>query len=218
MSKAFRKEGAKWLISFQSSSSKHITVFSTEAKMKNLILVALILQLVITNIESNGDGPKPRFGQIFAFPRLCTGDQATYNHVGVYVGKGEGWKDVGQGDNDLFHFTKPGIGQACTYKFDTIKKVEGKNKAVPDTSYDGREGFTVDYDAIAKRIKECNGKTLTYGPIKQNCEVGATYVAYGKGVSEQKGTVVEPLFDKSPVDEEADVHCYLGRFCHFSNP
>uniref|UniRef100_A0A3B4FYI4 LRAT domain-containing protein n=1 Tax=Pundamilia nyererei TaxID=303518 RepID=A0A3B4FYI4_9CICH len=149
--------------------------------MKNVILVALILQLVITAVELYGDYT---FGDIISFPGRC--GQKIFEHFAVYVGP---TNQFGQGDRDIFHRIRVAPdGRYCV--FDYIK-----NQGVPtkrnymDGTWEKLSDDTINRNIIAM-IDNCG----TYNLRENNCEHLATYVRYGRAYLRQPGSMGGWLF------------------------
>ncbi|XP_049438763.1 phospholipase A and acyltransferase 1-like [Epinephelus fuscoguttatus] len=158
--------------------------------MKNLILVALILQLVITVNVINATF---EFGDILAFLRACGRKEGVYKHYAIYVGPSNE-TDVGQGDNDIFHL-KVCIGPVCQYQFDTLEATKGDSPVEVENYFDTTDGMGPGTrEEIMKRIKDSKGNCQLYGPLNKNCEHFATWVRYDKPTAKQSGTFVEPIF------------------------
>ncbi|XP_078027450.1 uncharacterized protein LOC144464461 [Epinephelus lanceolatus] len=171
--------------------------------MKNLILVSLILQLVITVIDSNEE---LKFGDIIAFPRGCTGKN--YKHYAIYVGP-EHIVNVSQGDNDIFHRSGEADGKKdggrkrksgakkdnVTCKFGKLSETEGHPGHKVENYFDGVGNFTKGTDdELKERIKSANNNCRDYRLFANNCEHLATWVRYNEAHSIQKGTMVKFLF------------------------
>ncbi|KAM8735687.1 uncharacterized protein AB9X84_024054 isoform 1-T1 [Acanthopagrus schlegelii] len=173
---------------------------STAATMNSLISVAVILQLVITGIKTDG---KYQFGDIIEFPRACIEGMPTFSHFAVYVGPESG-VNVGQGDNDIFHRTDwKGKEDVCEFgKLDKIRwKSIDEKKNYLDSEVPAGNRTT---DKIKERIKEMEKECGKYTYLSNNCEHLVTYVRYGRRLSLQKGTrfgCILPLA-KNTKDEE----------------
>ncbi|XP_036930246.1 uncharacterized protein LOC119006032 isoform X2 [Acanthopagrus latus] len=152
--------------------------------MNSLISVAVILQLVITGIKTDG---QYQFGDIIEFPRYCMEGMPIYSHFAVYVGPESG-VNVGQGDNDIFHRTD-WKGKEYVCEFDklneTIWNSVDKEKNYLDFEVPAGNRTT---DKIKERIKEMEKKCEKYTYLSSNCEHLVTYVRYGRRLSLQKGT------------------------------
>nr|XP_033497429.1 phospholipase A and acyltransferase 4-like [Epinephelus lanceolatus] len=190
--------------------------------MKHLILVALILQLLITVIDSTGEF---KFGDMVAFYRKCAGKEDVYKHYAIYVGPNNK-NNVGQGDNDIFHLTGH-IGPVSQYKFGKFEEAKGSSTKVEVENYfdttDGIKPANIDEHVaeIMKRIKDSKGNCQLYGPLNKNCEHFATWVRYGKPTAKQEGTFVEPIFTaneavKKKMAEISHEHV-MELNCHFTN-
>uniref|UniRef100_A0A673A1P2 LRAT domain-containing protein n=1 Tax=Sphaeramia orbicularis TaxID=375764 RepID=A0A673A1P2_9TELE len=149
--------------------------------MKNLILAALILQLVITVIEVNGYA----FGDIVGFQRFC-GNRRSFMHFGIYVGN-EPFDGKNNGE-DVFHITGPARNlklSICT--FGKMSEMEAGEPAIVFNFLDS-EGYTPGTkqeirDRIINNLNQENCER--WNPAKNNCEHLATYVRYGEKVSLQ---------------------------------
>ncbi|KAL7394431.1 hypothetical protein ABVT39_026060 [Epinephelus coioides] len=188
--------------------------------MKHLILVALILQLLITVIDSTGEF---KFGDMLAFYRKCAGKEDVYKHFAIYVGPSNK-NDVGQGDNDIFHLTGGPVSQ---YKFGKFEETKGSSTKVEVENYfddtDGIKPANIDNQVkeIMERIKKSNGNCQLYGPLNKNCEHFATWVRYGMPTAKQEGTFLEPIFTaneavKKKMEEVSHEHV-MELNCHFTN-
>ncbi|XP_078027317.1 uncharacterized protein LOC117266375 [Epinephelus lanceolatus] len=158
--------------------------------MKNLILVSLILQLVITVNVINGY----KFGDIIAFPRGCE-KKPFLTHYAIYVGPKSGI-DVGQeGDQDIFH-RSGAIKETADCIFGKLSDTKGIwPKEHDDNYFDGIDGFTVGSDdQIKQRILDTHKNCAKYKIFAHNCEHLATWVRYNEAHSVQTGTIVEHLF------------------------
>ncbi|XP_032374103.1 phospholipase A and acyltransferase 3 [Etheostoma spectabile] len=158
--------------------------FSTAGKMKNPILVTLILLLGIPLTESANDTDF-KFGDSVAIERMC-GGVTVYKHFAIYVGPSTG-VDVGQGDNDIFHRTGKGC-MVSVAKFDKLEDVAKTSKVSKDNYLDddykiqNKKDFE---DHIKKGIEDTRGTRCIYRPVKNNCEHFATKIRYGEPHSQQ---------------------------------
>uniref|UniRef100_A0A4W6DL64 LRAT domain-containing protein n=1 Tax=Lates calcarifer TaxID=8187 RepID=A0A4W6DL64_LATCA len=132
------------------------------AKMKNLILVAVILQLVITISQIQTVSIlKYQFGDIISFERRC-GGTVFYKHFAIYV------------DNETL------TGSSITCTFDELKETTGK----VDNYFDG--GLTMGtQEEIKARIQAARTHCGLYNLFTNNCEHLATFVRYGEKFSLQ---------------------------------
>ncbi|XP_050923632.1 phospholipase A and acyltransferase 1 [Lates calcarifer] len=151
--------------------------------MKNLILVAVILQLVITISQIQ----TYQFGDIISFERRC-GGTVFYKHFAIYV---DNETLTGRRpEDDIFHFTKQGSSITCT--FDELKETTGK----VDNYFDG--GLTMGtQEEIKARIQAARTHCGLYNLFTNNCEHLATFVRYGEKFSLQNGTFVAKLCSKT---------------------
>ncbi|XP_051261382.1 uncharacterized protein LOC127366479 [Dicentrarchus labrax] len=143
--------------------------------MKNLILAAVMLQLVITQKDISKEY---KFGDIISFGHPCPAPtpktlRFPYSHYGIYVGPSTGI-DVGQGDNDIFHnsgFEKPD----CVFgKFKSLRGIVVTSKK---NYLDGIEGFNPGtQEDITERISNATKHCETFENI---CAHLTTYVRYG---------------------------------------
>ncbi|XP_030250208.1 uncharacterized protein LOC115567604 isoform X2 [Sparus aurata] len=170
--------------------------------MKSLILVAVILQLVIIGIKTDG---KYQFGDIIEFPRACMEGMPTFSHYAVYVGPESG-VNVSQGDNDIFHrLDWKGREDVCEFgKLDETrrKSIDEKKNYLEDEIPAGERTP----DKIKKRIREMQNKEKcgNYTYLSNSCEHLVTYVRYGIRRSLQKGTrfgCILPLAKNAKVEE-----------------
>ncbi|CAK6967820.1 HRAS-like suppressor 2 [Scomber scombrus] len=154
--------------------------FSTAVKMRSLILVAVILQLTVIIIESNGY----EFGDIISFSRKCCG-KPLYKHYAVYVGNEDfDGKEPGQ---DIFHHTSiKGNGKMHKKAVCVFGELQTQGKHQLDNYLDGTMNKLPDED-IKEHIKELMTKEGCgrYNPLKNNCEHLATYVRYGEKITKQ---------------------------------
>ncbi|XP_038566205.1 phospholipase A and acyltransferase 1-like [Micropterus salmoides] len=166
--------------------------------MKKPILVAVILQLVITIIEINGY----QFGDIIVFPRKCLKNTAKplYMHYAIYVGpKSE--RDIGQGDNDIVHRTGDWDRSNC--RFDKLAKVRDNHQEKKDNYLDGIKGFKPGSpDEIAKRIEKALKNCERYDLLTRNCEHMATFIRYGESHSLQHGSACQSVINVSKRAQE----------------
>uniref|UniRef100_A0A3Q3SNN8 LRAT domain-containing protein n=1 Tax=Mastacembelus armatus TaxID=205130 RepID=A0A3Q3SNN8_9TELE len=149
-------------------------------KMRNVVLVAVILQLsfdlcaVCSKCTVSSDfflSQKYEFGDIISFKRHCICKNLTYKHFAVYVGG----KDIEgkQKDQDLFQRTgiklehQPLKLSDCV--FDKLENEHESSKHEEKDNYLDEPGF------------RCG----TYNPLVNNCEHVATYVRYGVRLSLQ---------------------------------
>ncbi|KAM8735689.1 uncharacterized protein AB9X84_024056 isoform 1-T2 [Acanthopagrus schlegelii] len=169
--------------------------------MNSLISVAVILQLVITGIKTDG---KYQFGDIIEFPRKCIGKKPTYSHFAVYVGPESG-VNVGQGDNDIFHRTAQ-RKKRYTCEFGKLDKTRRK-------STDEKRNYLDDYipagdrttDKIKGRIELKKQECGKYKVLTNNCEHLATFVRYNISLSLQNGTragcILKKQMDQAKLQE-----------------
>ncbi|XP_030250211.1 phospholipase A and acyltransferase 1-like [Sparus aurata] len=151
--------------------------------MKSFILVAVILQLVIIGIKTDG---KYQFGDIIEFPGKL------YSHYAVYVGPESG-VNVSQGDNDIFH-RRGTKGKRYICEFGKLDETRGKSNDKKRNYLDDDKEYPAENrtpDKIKERIQEKNEECRKYNLLKNNCEHLATYVRYGVSVSLQKGRIAQ---------------------------
>uniref|UniRef100_A0A671VGI3 LRAT domain-containing protein n=1 Tax=Sparus aurata TaxID=8175 RepID=A0A671VGI3_SPAAU len=163
---------------------------STAATMKSLILAAVILQLVIIGIKTDGKVSyfhitvvKYQFGDIIEFPRKI----GTYSHYAVYVGPESG-VNVSQGDNGIFHRTGTSLCKRYTCEFGKLNKTRGKSNDKKRNYLDNDKEYPAENRTpvkIRERIEEKNEECRKYKVFTNNCEHLATYVRYGIGRSLQ---------------------------------
>uniref|UniRef100_A0A3Q1J453 LRAT domain-containing protein n=1 Tax=Anabas testudineus TaxID=64144 RepID=A0A3Q1J453_ANATE len=170
------------------------------AKMRNLVLVAVILQLAL--IE--GKTENYEFGDIISFERSCPCTDMTYKHFAIYVGdtKLDGKKagqDIFQRSvdlliTDLLHYIRK---LYCIFE-----KLEDEHKSRSKINIERKDNYFDSVlkpgtkEEIIKRIKEKKGKCGVYNPINNNCEHVATYIRYGERFSLQNGTSFEKKFQE----------------------
>uniref|UniRef100_A0A3Q1J9B2 LRAT domain-containing protein n=1 Tax=Anabas testudineus TaxID=64144 RepID=A0A3Q1J9B2_ANATE len=155
------------------------------AKMRNLVLVAVILQLALIEVQ----GEDYEFGDIISFVRSCPCDpKKTYKHFAIYVGDTEiDGKEPGQ---DLFQRTGPVPGINPPKLSDCIfDKLENEHKSKSKLNIEKKDNYFDSVltpgtkEEIIQRIKEKKGKCGVYNPINNNCEHVATYIRYGERYS-----------------------------------
>ncbi|XP_049439762.1 phospholipase A and acyltransferase 1-like isoform X1 [Epinephelus fuscoguttatus] len=179
--------------------------------MKNLTLVSLILQLVITINVINA---KYKFGDMIAFPRGSKRNPS-YKHYAVFVGPNTEI-DIGQGDNDIYHRSgRLGRSKPSDCRFDKLEKTRGKWKRdFKDNYLDGIRDFKPGTkEDIMKRINETVGKCDKYRLFTNNCEHLATYVRYGVKVAWQYGTHASIFFPKNVMYRRRRRRRSLLRMC-----
>uniref|UniRef100_A0A671VGP0 LRAT domain-containing protein n=1 Tax=Sparus aurata TaxID=8175 RepID=A0A671VGP0_SPAAU len=161
---------------------------STAATMKSLILVAVILQLVIIGIKTDGKVSisgffcsQYQFGDIIEFPRACMEGMPTFSHYAVYVGPEICIKFVDNISKTLFSQTDwKGREDVCEFgKLDETrrKSIDEKKNYLEDEIPAGERTP----DKIKKRIREMQNKEKcgNYTYLSNSCEHLVTYVRYG---------------------------------------
>uniref|UniRef100_A0A8C9XVF9 LRAT domain-containing protein n=1 Tax=Sander lucioperca TaxID=283035 RepID=A0A8C9XVF9_SANLU len=148
--------------------------------MRKLILVAVILQLVIT-VDINGF----QFGDIISFKPRCKtvfGKSIYYQHYAVYVGDRQlpGKKD---GQN-IFEHEKP----SCVFSpLDMTEEPEVFNYLDGYKDKKGKEYKAGTEAEMTARINKRKAKCGWYNVFLNNCEHLATYVRYGVRFALQVG-------------------------------
>ncbi|XP_030249695.1 phospholipase A and acyltransferase 3-like isoform X2 [Sparus aurata] len=182
---------------------------STAATMKSLILAAVILQLVIIGIKTDG---KYQFGDIIEFPRKI----GTYSHYAVYVGPESG-VNVSQGDNGIFHRTAL-KEKRYTCEFGKLNKTRGKSNDKKRNYLDNDKEYPAENRTpvkIRERIEEKNEECRKYKVFTNNCEHLATYVRYGIGRSLQKGRIAQIFL--RPIDFAKRMTAKTENICRISD-
>ncbi|KAF1388453.1 hypothetical protein PFLUV_G00090340 [Perca fluviatilis] len=167
--------------------------------MRNLILVALIIQLVIT-VDINGF----QFGDIISFKPRCiqfAGKQFYYQHFAIYVG-----------DEDL-----PGKGSGANI-YERLRAIDSCVFSTLDMAEDPKVTNYLDgykdnngnmYTAgtkqqIIERIKQSKNRCWAYEVISNNCEHLATYVRYGVKVALQFNMTGENRCNNNQLTQRID--------------
>ncbi|XP_067365468.1 uncharacterized protein [Channa argus] len=177
----------------QQASTLSLEKFSTVAKMRTLIVVAVILQLFIRIIQIHGEY---EFGDIISFKRTCSCKPFTYKHFAIYVGNTtmEGKMD-GQ---DIFHRTGD-RNQVPDCMFGTLtEQGTGNRENYLDEEFS--DELKQLSDVIPNRIKAMITACGVYNVLNNNCEHLATYVRYGHRISRQPGTFAQIFCKKRPRD------------------
>uniref|UniRef100_A0A8P4G9F7 LRAT domain-containing protein n=1 Tax=Dicentrarchus labrax TaxID=13489 RepID=A0A8P4G9F7_DICLA len=188
-------------------------------KMRNLMLVAVILQLVIT-VDIYG------FGDIIAFKTRCAvGNMFTYKHFAVYVGN-ETLPGKKPGE-DIFErlITLPltvyflvieGTPPKCVFsKLDWTQEpvvanyLDGYKDRKRNKQYNaGSEAEII--GRINEKFKNCGAYLIAHN----NCEHLATYVRYGVKVALQKQQ--DLATEKRGVSQVPGPHSlFVGMLCFF---
>ncbi|XP_028436966.1 lecithin retinol acyltransferase-like [Perca flavescens] len=144
--------------------------------MRKLILVAVILQLVIT-VDINGF----QFGDIISFkPKSCKG--ISYQHYAVYVGNRTlPGKEDGQNIFERIN-KKP----SCVFStLDMTEEPEVFNYLDGYKDKKGKEWKAGTEAEMTARINERKANCWPYNLLLNNCEHLATYVRYGVRVALQ---------------------------------
>ncbi|XP_030599151.1 uncharacterized protein LOC115789778 isoform X1 [Archocentrus centrarchus] len=160
---------SKVAISFQNH------LLNTQWKMRNLILLAVILHLAIIIKEINGQV----LGDIISYERTCPCIGAViYKHFAIFRGGPNT-------DQNIFHHTRN--PDQCAYG-----KINAQGVHEIENYLDGMPTITIGNEAeIQMRINEMRENCGEYNLLRNNCEHLATYVRYGIRRSEQRGTLVE---------------------------
>ncbi|XP_039661211.1 uncharacterized protein LOC120561932 isoform X1 [Perca fluviatilis] len=142
--------------------------------MRNLILVALIIQLVIT-VDINGF----QFGDIISFKPRCiqfAGKQFYYQHFAIYVGD-EDLPGKGSGANIYERLNKR---PSCVFsKLDMAEEPEVFNYLDGYKDKKGKEYKAGTEAEMTARINKRKANCWPYNFLANNCEHLATYVRYG---------------------------------------
>ncbi|KAA8591940.1 hypothetical protein FQN60_017314, partial [Etheostoma spectabile] len=148
--------------------------------MKNLILVALILQLVIT-VDINGY----QFGDIISFKPRCIeilGKKVIYQHFAIYVGD-EALPGKAEGQNI---YERQRAFESCVFStLDETQEPQVTNYLDGYTDSTGKVYTAGTKEEIIERIKQTKNKCWPYEVLGNNCEHHATYVRYGVKIALQ---------------------------------
>uniref|UniRef100_A0A4W6C637 LRAT domain-containing protein n=1 Tax=Lates calcarifer TaxID=8187 RepID=A0A4W6C637_LATCA len=176
------------------------------AKMKNLILVAVILQLVIT--ISLQTVSFYEFGDMITLKRRCKClPFLTYKHFVIYVDDEPDIPGRAQGQ-DIFHRTGMCERGGHDCKFGVLANEKGDNVKA-ENYLDGKYGLSKGTDnEIRTRIRTMISQCKEYRVFTNNCEHLATFVRYGKRFLQQVGGILNIILLLSGLFRTA--HNYEG--------
>ncbi|XP_024262934.1 uncharacterized protein LOC112238604 [Oncorhynchus tshawytscha] len=188
----------------------------TMMRMKQILILAILLLQLITLVEGKGIPSKTQqgntaekfeFGDMIAFPRLPVythkGIKYSYTHYAIYVGDTQFPGTSKEDGQDIFHITgvpvqklrEFGLSNCIFGKLSDNKSGHKKDNYLDEEGFQKRDNAEIIKD-ITHLYKNC-GK---WHPEKNNCEHLATYLRYGEKHFRQAGTNAAKLLklDREP--------------------